>query len=323
MRAVPRADDATLSQEAAAGTLDRRGSEPEAGTWRSRLLEPVASFARNSTYAGLLAVVATLVVYFVVTEPLFDTGDNLQNMARQGAALAILAAGQTFVILIGGIDISVGAQVSLVSIMAVTFADSVAVPLAFALAALAGVAVGLVNGTLVAGARISPIIATVATWQLLIGFNLIFTNSQPKSNFSEAYRWLGGSEIGFIATPTLLAIAVVLTSWLVLRRTRFGRYVYAVGGNREAARLSGINVRGVELSAYVVCSLCAGLAGLVLSSRVGSGSADLGSGLEITTIAAVFIGGVAWGGGAGSVIGVVLGVLLLTVLSNGLDLAGT
>ncbi|MGH8572958.1 MAG: ABC transporter permease [Gammaproteobacteria bacterium] len=287
-----------------------------------RHVEFLAS-VRDSTYVGLVTVVVALVAFFVITEPLFSSGDNVQNLMRQGAALAILAVGQAFVILIGGIDISVGAQVSLVSIFAVDLAGSLPLPLALAIAVLAGCSVGLINGLLVTRARISPIVATIATWQLLIGFNLIYTQTQPKQDFSEEYRWLGGSNVAFLPTPALLAIIVGAVAWVVLTRMRFGRYVYAIGGNREAARLSGINVNRVVLLSYVLCSLFAAVAGLVLSSRVGSGSADLGLGLEITAIAAVFIGGVAWGGGAGSVIGVILGVVLLAVLSNGLDLAGT
>lgn len=271
-------------------------------------------------YMGLLAIVVALCVYFTATQPLFASADNLQNLARQASVLAMLAAGQIFVILAGGIDISVGAQVSLLSIVAVVLSKQMALPAALLLTVLVGCAVGLINGLLVAYLRISPIITTIATWQLLLGFNLWYTNGLPKQNFDSDYGWLGGSQIWFLATPTLFAILVVALAWCILNRTRLGRYTYAVGGNPEASRLSGVNVRLVTIATYVVCSLFTAFGALTLSSRVSSGLPDLGSGLEITTIAAVFIGGVAWGGGAGSVLGAVLGVALLSILSNGLDL---
>jgi ribose transport system permease protein len=271
-------------------------------------------------YAGLLVFLVVLCTYFAVTEPLFTTGPNLQNLFRQASVLTMLVAGQIFVVLAGGIDISVGAQVSLLSIVAVVLSLEMALPLALLLTVLVGCAIGLVNGLLVTVARISPIITTIATWQLLLGFSLWYTNGLPKRNFDSDYAWLGGSKILFLATPTALAIVVVAVAWFLLNRTSFGRYTYAVGGNAEASRLSGIRVRGVLILGYVVCSLFTALAAITLSSRVGSGLPDLGNGLEITAIAAVFIGGVAWGGGAGSVIGAVLGVALLSVLSNGLDL---
>ena len=271
-------------------------------------------------YIGLLAFLVAMCAYFAATEPLFTSGPNLQNLARQASILTMLVAGQIFVVLAGGIDISVGAQVSLLSIVAVVLSLEMALPLALLLTVLVGCAVGLINGLLVTVARISPIITTIATWQLLLGFSLWYTNGLPKRNFDSDYGWLGGSKIAFLATPTLLAIVVVAVAWFLLNRTSFGRYTYAVGGNAEASRLSGIRVRGVLIMGYVVCSLFTALAAITLSSRVSSGLPDLGNGLEITAIAAVFIGGVAWGGGAGSVIGAVLGVALLSVLSNGLDL---
>jgi ribose/xylose/arabinose/galactoside ABC-type transport system permease subunit len=271
-------------------------------------------------YVGLLVFLVGLCVYFAATEPLFTSSANLQNLARQASVLTMLVAGQIFVVLAGGIDISVGAQVSLLSIVAVVFSLEMALPLALLLTVLVGCAIGLINGLLVTVARISPIITTIATWQLLLGFSLWYTNGLPKRNFDSDYGWLGRSEILFLATPTVLAILVVVAAWLLLNRTSFGRYTYAVGGNAEASRLSGIRVRGVLILGYVVCSFFTALGAITLSSRVGSGLPDLGNGLEISAIAAVFIGGVAWGGGAGSVIGAVLGVALLSVLSNGLDL---
>lgn len=277
---------------------------------------------RLPDYIGLLVAVIALCVALYIVEPLFGSGANVQNLFRQGSVLAMLAAGQIFVILAGGIDISVGGQVSLLSIVAVVLSHSMPLPLALIVTVGIGCTIGLINGILVAFARISPIITTVATWQLLVGFSLWYTNGLPKRNDSHDYGVLGGSQVWFIATPTLVAIGVVLVAWFLLNRTRFGRYTYGVGGNAEASRLSGVNVRWVVVLTYVVCSLFTAIGAITLSSRVSSGLPDLGGGLEITTIAAVFIGGIAWGGGAGSLVGAVLGVALIAILSNGLDLLG-
>jgi ribose transport system permease protein len=269
----------------------------------------------------LLLFVIALGIFFAIKTPIFVSEVNLQNLARQGAVLAMLAAGQIFPILVGGIDLSVGGQVSLLSVVAVLLSYHMTVPLAFAITILAGVGIGLVNGLLVTYGRISPIIATLGTWQLMAGYTLYYTKGLPLRNFSSDYRALGGDKIGFLAAPTLLAVILVVISWFLLTRTRFGRYVYAIGGNSEAARLSGINTNLTTIGAYVACSMFTAFGAITLSSRVGSGLPTLGGGLEIQTIAAVFIGGVAWGGGAGSVLGAALGVVLVSVLSNGLDLS--
>jgi ribose transport system permease protein len=282
---------------------------------------PLSGVWRTPEYIGLAVAVAGLATAFYLIEPLFGSGANLQNLFRQGSVLAMLAAGQIFVVLGGGIDISVGAQVSLLSIVAVVFSGIMPLPLGLIVTILVGCAIGLINGLLVAVVRISPIIATIGTWQLMVGFSLWYTNGLPKRNFDPAYGILGGSQIAFIATPTVVAVGVAVVAWLLLNRTRFGRYTYGIGGNAEASRLSGVNVRLVTVMGYVACSLFTAIAAITLSSRVQSGLPDLGSGLEITTIAAVFIGGVAWGGGAGSIVGAMLGVALITILSNGLNLA--
>jgi ribose/xylose/arabinose/galactoside ABC-type transport system permease subunit len=269
----------------------------------------------------LLLFVLALAVAFGFYESVFWTGTNLENLSRQGAVLTMVAVGSIFPILIGGIDLSVGGQVSMLSIFAVQLSHNMPVPTAFLIIICAGAAIGLVNGLLVTYARISPIIATLGTWQLMVGFTLWYTKGLPVRNFSDAYRALGAENVWFLPAATVLALGVVLTAWLLLKGTRFGRYVYALGGNFEAARLSGVRTKLVTISAYVTCAVFTAMGAITLSSRVGSGLPGLGGGIEIQAIAAVFIGGVAWGGGAGSVWGAFLGVALVTVLANGLDLA--
>ncbi|MEA2366096.1 MAG: ribose transport system permease protein [Thermoleophilaceae bacterium] len=293
-------------------------ASPPSGQRASVLARLDPRNASNTTVLLLLLVL--LCVFFWTQNSVFATGTNIQNLASQSSVLAMMAAGQLFVVLAGGLDLSVGAQVSLLAICAVKLSLVTSLPVAMLLTVLIGCGVGLVNGVLVARMGISPIIATLATWQVVFGSLLVWTHGLPSRNFSEQYNTLGSDNLGPIPVSALLAAAVVFLAWFILRRTSFGRYTYAIGGNAEAARLSGINISAVTIGTYVICSAFTALAALTLSSRVGSGVANLGTGLEVTTLAAVFIGGVAWAGGAGTAGGVLLGALLLSVLSNGFDL---
>lgn len=261
-----------------------------------------------------------LAIAFLAWQPLFGTMTNAQNLARQGAVLAMMACGQLFVVVAGGIDISIGAQVSVLSLFLVDLSNVLPMWAAAVLTVLIGACFGLVNGMLIVRGRIAPIIATLATWQVLKGFSLWYTQGLAWRSSNEAFQTIGAGSIGPLATPTFVAISVAVLAWLVLNRTAYGRYVYAVGGNAAAARLSGISTRAVTVAAYVTCSVATAIATVVLASRVGTGLGTLGDGLEITTIAAVFIGGVAWGGGTGRLVGVLLGVALISTISNGLDL---
>jgi ribose/xylose/arabinose/galactoside ABC-type transport system permease subunit len=269
----------------------------------------------------LVVLLILLAVYFNIRQPIFGSTQNIHNLAGQSAVLAMMAAGQLFVIIGRGIDISVGAQVSLLSILAVELSLHMSVPLAFAITILAGCLIGLINGLMITVLRISPIITTVATLQIMSGLALIWTSGLPKRNFSSSYTALGANDFLGIPLAAILAAVVAFLAWVLLHRSKFGRYTFAIGGNPDAAHLSGISVNAVTTATYVVCSLFTALAAITLSSKVGSGQAALGNGLEITTVAAVFIGGVAWGGGSGTVVGAMLGVLLISMLGNGLDLS--
>lgn len=276
---------------------------------------------RLSQEVALFLFVLALAVAFGFYQSIFWSGVNLQNVSRQGAVLTMVAVGSIFPILIGGIDLSVGGQVSMLSIFAVQLSHNMPVSTAFLLTIAAGACIGLVNGLLVTYGRISPIIATLGTWQVMVGFTLWYTKGLPVRNFSDSYRALGANNLWFMPAAAALALGIVLLAWVILNRTRFGRYVYALGGNFEATRLSGVRTTVVTIAAYVTCAVFTAAGAITLSSRVGSGLPGLGGGIEIQAIAAVFIGGVAWGGGAGSVFGAVLGVALVTVLANGLNLA--
>lgn len=271
-------------------------------------------------HAILGGIIVLVVVYFAVTSPVFFSARNMSNLSSSVAVLAILAVGQAFVIISGGIDISVAAQVGFLSIVAVDLSHVLPYWAVIVVVLLAGALIGLVNGVMISWVRVSPIITTVAMLQVLTGLSLVMTGGQPRRNFEPEYTALGTGSVFGIPSIALLAAAVMILGAFLLNRSTLGRYAVAIGGNSEAAYLSGIRVKGYNASTYVLNSVFTALAAIALSSRTGSGLPDLGAGIEITTIAAVFIGGVAWGGGRGSMLGVLLGVLLIGVIGNGLDL---
>lgn len=271
-------------------------------------------------YAILIGILLVMITYFALTSPVFFSTRNASNLGASIAVLAILAAGQLFVIISGGIDISVAAQVGFLSILAIDLSQTMPVAAVIPTVVLAGALIGLINGVMIAWGKISPIITTVAMLQVLSGLSLVLTGGQPRRNFTPEYTALGTQSLAGIPLLAILAAVILLLAGFLLNRTTLGRYAVAIGGNSEAAYLSGIKVKTYTAATYVLNSVFVAVAAIALSSRTGSGLPDLGAGIEITTIAAVFIGGVAWGGGRGSVIGAVLGVLLIGVIGNGLDL---
>ncbi len=269
----------------------------------------------------VLAILVVLVVAaFAISSPVFFSVRNGSNLASSISVLAILAAGQLFVIISNGIDISIAAQLGFLSIVAIDLSQTMPYWGVLIVVILAGALIGLVNGVMVAWIKISPIITTVAMLQVLSGLSLLMTGGQPRRNFDPVYTALGTGTLFGIPNIAILAIVVVLLGGFLLNRTTLGRYAIAIGGNENAAFLSGIKVQTYTAATYVLNSVFVALAALALSSRTGSGLPDLGAGIEITTIAAVFIGGVAWGGGRGTMTGAVLGVLLIGIIGNGLDL---
>ena len=203
----------------------------------------------------LLGFVLALAIAFGFNTSIFWSGTNLQNLSSQGAVLAMVAAGEIFPILIGGIDLSVGGQISLLSILAVELSHHMSVFPAFVIVVLIGVGIGLLNGLLVTFARVSPIIATLGTWQVLAGFALWYTKGLPVTNYGGSYTILGNHNISFLPYATALALIVVVVAWVILaRRMRFGRHVYALGGNFEAARLSGVRTLLTTMGAYAMCA---------------------------------------------------------------------
>jgi ribose transport system permease protein len=272
-----------------------------------------------------LAVLVTLVLVCVgtaVLNPIFITPTNLINVVRQIAILGIVSSGMAMLMISGGIDLSVGTTVSLAGVITgrVLAAGIGEIP-AILSGLLVGSLVGLVNGLIVAKTKVQPFISTLGMMSVLQGFALIVTNGRQIPNLGgPLFEPIGGGMVGIIPVPVILLFAVVLASHLMLRYTRWGRNWYAIGGNEETAFLSGINVNQLKVAVYILNGLLAGLAAVILTSRIGAALPLMGSGYELQSIAAVVIGGVALTGGRGNILGAFLGVLLLGVISNSLNM---
>lgn len=291
---------------------------------------------------GPVIALLLLVAYLSIASEFFLTEGNLTNVARRTAIIAILATGQTFVILSAGIDLSVGSMAALsASTAAVLMTQPVTIfgiqigPADFFPGLLVALGVGtlggLVNGVVITLGRIPDFIATLGTLATYQGLALLVTDGLPIPSFSteegarnelpEQMVWLGGGEIfGVIPVPAIIAVVIIIASFVVLRYTALGRRIYAVGGNREAARLTGINVTQTRIAVYMISGLLAGIGGFVLAGRLNSANALMGSGQELESIAAVVIGGTNLFGGEGSVFGSLIGALITGVLNNGLNL---
>lgn len=278
-------------------------------------------FARWWDRVGILMVLVALVLLMSLIAPNFNRVDNMLNIARAISINAILAAGMTFVILTGGIDLSVGSIVAVSGVVAVVAAIAgVPAPFAVLIGMLAGAACGAVNGLLIAYLALAPFIVTLGTMTFLRGLAYTITEGRPIVSSDLNFRDIGNGYLAGIPVPVILMAIVYLVSWFVLERTRYGRHVYAVGGNAQAARLAGVRVRRVTTSVYVIAGLCAGLAGVIFAARVISAQPTAGTGYELDAIAAVVLGGTSLVGGRGRIVGTLIGSVILGVLTTGLIL---
>ena len=273
------------------------------------------------TFLGFLG----LCLLMTIASNKFLELDNLVNIVRQVSINGILAVGMTFVILTSGIDLSVGAIMSIAStVMASAMINFGMSPfVAAGLGLGVGALFGLINGTLVAYARLPPIIVTLAMMEIPRGLALIYTGGYPLSGLPTEFSFIGrGYLFNVIPMPGIIMLVIYAVAYVILNHLSMGRYIYAIGGNEEAAGLSGIKVKKYKVIAYLASGLTAAIAGMVLTSRLMSGQPNAGVGFELDAIAAVVLGGTDIAGGRGTIFGTFLGVLIIGVLSNGLNLMG-
>jgi inositol transport system permease protein len=292
-------------------------------------------------YAIVLIFLAMFIVMWLLSDA-FLSPRNLLNIVRQISVVGLIAIGVTIVIITTGIDLSSGSVLALAAVLAASLAQQpdwhdakypglmlpIMVPVVVALAI--GAVCGWVNGALVAGFRIPPFISTLGMMTVARGFALLYSN-RPVSGLTDAYNFIGQGEIFKlipvpdqppmgIPIPIIILAVVAIGAHIMLNNTRFGRHIYAIGGNEQAARISGLNVGRIKIGVYTIAGLLSGLAGLVLSSRIGSGQPGLGQGYELDAIASAVIGGTSLSGGIGTIWGTIVGALIIGVLNNGLDL---
>jgi len=275
-------------------------------------------------YGIFIAFVALVAVFGIARFDTFLTLSNMINVMRQVSINGIMAIGMTLVIITAGIDLSVGSMLAFTAIVACSFAHPGDYPVivSIVIALAIGAALGFFNGIVIAKGKVPPFIVTLGMLTIARGLTQIFSGGRPVNNLSESFNFIGGGMIGFLPIPVLIFVIVIAIGWFILNKTRFGRYIYAIGGNMQTAKVSGINVNKVLIGVYSIMGLLCGLAGLVLSARVETATAIAGTGYELDAIAAVYIGGASTSGGKGTIMGTVIGVLIMGVLSNGLDLTG-
>lgn len=273
--------------------------------------------------SGLLAIAfVLLVVSQLLTTPAFGRWANISNILQQNSIIGIVACGMLLMIILGGFDLSVGAVGAMTSVVAAAMIVNVNTPAGIAVALLAGLAVGALNGACVALLGMSPFVVTLATQSIVLGILFITTQASPVYGVPESFTRLGLGRFFGIPIVTLVFLAVVVLVWALLKFTRFGHYMFAVGGNREAARLAGVNVTWVTIGTYALGGMLAGLAGILLLGQTGIGQPSAASTWALAAIAAVVVGGVPLSGGVGRVSSVVLGTFLLGVVANALNLNG-
>ncbi|HWT62494.1 MAG TPA: ABC transporter permease [Ochrobactrum sp.] len=281
---------------------------------------------------GIFLAFLLLVFALAVSNPYFLTTGNISNILLQTSINGVLAIGMTFVILTRGIDLSVGSVAALTGIVAASLATTSAAasvaggPYPAVVAIAAGLAVGCACGALVGWIvsrfSVPAFVATLGMLSAARGLTLIYGGGKPVPALIPDFRWIGTAKIMGIPMPVIILAIVFIAAWWVLTRTRFGRYVYAVGGNPHAAKTSGINVTRVRFSVYVISGALSGLAGMMLAARTGSALPQAGIAYELDAIAAVVIGGTSLSGGVGRVTGTLIGALIIGVMNNGLDLMG-
>ncbi len=269
---------------------------------------------------GILPVLILIGILFSLLTPNFLTSNNLINVARQASINTVLAAGMTFVILTGGIDLAVGSILGVTAVVALLFSISSLAWAAVPAALLAGLILGLLTGATVAYVGLPPFIVTLGTYTALRGAAYLLANGTTIINNDIGFAWVGNGHLGPIPWLVIIALVTILASGFLLRRTVLGVHIYAVGGNALAARLTGIRVKRILMFVYAVSGLLAGVAGVMTSSRLYSANGKLGEGYELDAIAAVILGGTSFTGGVGTISGTLLGALVIATLNNGLTL---
>lgn len=284
----------------------------------------VRYFKDNIGIIIALLVMCIFLIVFPTTRTTFMTPKNVFNILRQNASNLFLATGMTMVIILGGIELSVGSVIALSGVVAAGCVINFGLPevVGFLAAIAVGAVVGMFNGIVICKTDIPPFIVTLASMNITKGIALVLTGGSPIRCMTDAFKFPGAGYVGPVPTPVILMIIVFIIAAFMINRTQLGRHIYAVGGNAQAAKFSGINVQKVKFIVYTYTGIMSGIAGVVVASRLYSGQPTAGDGAEMDAIAAVVVGGTSMSGGSGRLGGTLIGVLIIGVLNNGLNLLG-
>ena len=273
---------------------------------------------------GSYIILALVFFFFAFTQKSFLKPANLMNVLQQVAIYGIVATGVTFVMISGGTDLSVGGQIACngLLIAACMVKWALPVPVAILIGILVGIALGCLNGLISAYLRVTPFVITLCTMLILNGLALVVTNGYPIYDLPESFLWLGQGRVGPIPVSVIILVIVCIIGWFLLSKTYFGRQVYALGGNQEAARLAGINVFKLRIVVYGLCGLFTTIGTIVMLARTNMASATSGGNYQFDCMTAACLGGITFGGGSGNMLNTFIGVLIIYTLKNGLVMVG-
>jgi ribose transport system permease protein len=274
---------------------------------------------------GILFILVLEIIFFAIAHENFLTSTNLLSVGRQISFIGIASIGMTMVMITGGIDISVGSMLALAGVVSAKLLvdGGVPLPLAIILTLLVGTFFGLINGVTSEIMHVPPLISTLAMQTILKGIAFLITNALPVKGVSDSFKYLGQGYLwGWIPIPFLTMLLLFVVGWWFLEKSYFGRRIYVVGGNKEAARLSGIDTKKVIISTYALCGFFAALAGILMAGRLGSGQPSIGTNFPMDVLTATVLGGISVNGGKGSIVNVFFGAFIMGILSNGMIMLG-
>ncbi|MCK9482588.1 MAG: ABC transporter permease [Sphaerochaetaceae bacterium] len=269
---------------------------------------------------GIILVLFVLVAIFSIGNPVFFTAGNMITIMRQIVVVAIMTIGMTFVLISGGIDLSVGTQLSFIGVVTAKMFTQMGINpfVACVIGILLGTTIGALNGLFIANVKVSPLIATLAMQQILKGLGYVISKGRPIYGLPDAVRFIGQGHIGFIPFPVILMVIFILFGMFILNKTYLGRSFYVVGSSEETGRLSGLKTKKISIIAYTMCGMLSAVAAIIMMARINSGSPTVGVGYEMDVLTAAVLGGVSISGGEGQMYGAIIGALIIGVLSNGL-----
>lgn len=282
------------------------------------------NFKNKINEYAIYVILVLLFLFFSMVSPSFINANNLINVVRQISMLGIASVGMTFALLVGGIDLSIGSQMSMVAVICSIMMTKYNINpfIACIICLVLTSIVGFFNGIIISKIKMPPLIVTLSTMIIIEGVAFIISKGIPIFGFPQGFSILGQGYISIIPIPVIIMIVVLIIGAVVLNKTYIGRYFYSIGGNEEASRLSGIDVDKIKMLAYILSGLFAGIAGVILLSRTNSGQPTMGKGFEFDVLTAVVLGGVSVNGGVGKISNVISGILIIGVLNNGLVLMG-